>query len=32
MTFTIEVADASRLGKVLSLVREVTGVRSARRR
>jgi len=32
MTFTIEVADASRLGKVLSLVREVSGVRSARRR
>ena len=32
MTFTIEIADASRLGKVLSLVREVTGVRSARRR
>jgi GTP pyrophosphokinase len=32
MTFTIEIADASRLGKVLSLVREVSGVRSARRR
>jgi len=32
MTFTIEVADASRLGKVLSLVREVPGVRAARRR
>ena len=32
MTFTIEIADASRLGKVLSLVREVAGVRTARRR
>ncbi len=32
MTFTVEVADSQRLGKVLSIVREVTGVRSARRR
>jgi GTP pyrophosphokinase len=32
MTFTVEVANSQRLGKVLSLVREVSGVQSARRR
>ncbi len=32
MTFTIEVGDSRRLQKVLSLVREVNGVRAARRR
>lgn len=32
MTFTVEVDNASRLAKVLSLVREVGGVRQARRR
>ena len=32
MTFTVEVADSARLAKVLGLVREVTGVRLARRR
>ena len=32
MTFTVEVGDASRLTKVLGSVREVKGVRSARRR
>lgn len=32
MTFTVEVADSQRLAKVLGLVREVSGVRSARRR
>jgi GTP pyrophosphokinase len=32
MTFTVEVADASRLAKVLALVREVAGVQRARRR
>jgi GTP pyrophosphokinase len=32
MTFTVEVADSQRLGKVLSLVRDVGGVQSARRR
>jgi GTP pyrophosphokinase len=32
MTFTVEVADASRLSKVLALVREVAGVQRARRR
>ncbi|MFD0668521.1 RelA/SpoT family protein [Ramlibacter sp. MAHUQ-53] len=32
MTFTVEVSDSNRLGKVLGLVREVGGVRSARRR
>jgi len=32
MTFTVEVADAARLNKVLGLVSEVAGVRSARRR
>jgi GTP pyrophosphokinase len=31
MTFTVEVLDASRLGKVLLNVKEVVGVRSARR-
>jgi GTP pyrophosphokinase len=32
MTFTVEIADSQRLGKVLGIVREVNGVRSARRR
>ncbi|MBC7604556.1 MAG: bifunctional (p)ppGpp synthetase/guanosine-3',5'-bis(diphosphate) 3'-pyrophosphohydrolase [Ramlibacter sp.] len=32
MTFTVEVADSGRLNKVLSLVAEVSGVRSAKRR
>lgn len=32
MTFTVEIADSQRLGKVLVQVREVPGVRSARRR
>ncbi|MEJ5989261.1 bifunctional (p)ppGpp synthetase/guanosine-3',5'-bis(diphosphate) 3'-pyrophosphohydrolase [Ramlibacter sp. PS3R-8] len=32
MTFTVEVADSQRLGKVLSVVREVKGVNAARRR
>jgi GTP pyrophosphokinase len=32
MTFTVEVADSGRLARVLGVVREVTGVRSARRR
>jgi len=32
MTFTVEVPDSSRLHKVLSLVGELNGVRSARRR
>ncbi|HEY0824702.1 MAG TPA: ACT domain-containing protein, partial [Ramlibacter sp.] len=32
MTFTVEIADSQKLGKVLSVVREVSGVRSARRR
>ncbi|MDD3934913.1 bifunctional (p)ppGpp synthetase/guanosine-3',5'-bis(diphosphate) 3'-pyrophosphohydrolase [Rhodoferax sp.] len=32
MTFTVEVADAGRLHKVLGLVAELSGVRSARRR
>jgi GTP pyrophosphokinase len=32
MTFTVEVADSQRLGKVLSVVREVAGVQAARRR
>jgi GTP pyrophosphokinase len=32
MTFTVEIADSQRLGKVLTIVREVKGVRSARRR
>jgi GTP pyrophosphokinase len=32
MTFTVEVADSGRLAKVLGIVAEVSGVRSARRR
>jgi len=32
MTFTVEVADAGRLGKVLAIVSTISGVRSARRR
>nr|WP_315425758.1 bifunctional (p)ppGpp synthetase/guanosine-3',5'-bis(diphosphate) 3'-pyrophosphohydrolase [uncultured Albidiferax sp.] len=32
MTFTVEVVDAARLNKVLGVVSEVAGVRSARRR
>ena len=32
MTFTVEIADSTRLQKVLSVVAEVQGVRSARRR
>jgi GTP pyrophosphokinase len=32
MTFTVEIADSQRLGKVLGVVRDVAGVRSARRR
>jgi GTP pyrophosphokinase len=32
MTFTVEVSDSTRLTKVLSVVGEVSGVRSARRR
>lgn len=32
MTFTIELADSGRLGKVLGTVAELAGVRSARRR
>nr|WP_315226875.1 bifunctional (p)ppGpp synthetase/guanosine-3',5'-bis(diphosphate) 3'-pyrophosphohydrolase [uncultured Albidiferax sp.] len=32
MTFTVEVADAARLTKVLGIVSDVAGVRSARRR
>jgi GTP pyrophosphokinase len=32
MTFTVEVADAARLNKVLGVVSEVVGVRSARRK
>ncbi|MEJ6022925.1 RelA/SpoT family protein [Ramlibacter sp. PS4R-6] len=32
MTFTVEVADASKLSKVLALVRDVAGVQRARRR
>ena len=32
MTFTVEVADSARLGKVLGVVADVSGVRSARRR
>jgi GTP pyrophosphokinase len=32
MTFTVEVADSQRLGKVLTVVRDVGGVQSARRR
>lgn len=32
MTFTVEIADSQRLAKVLTVVREVQGVRAARRR
>lgn len=32
MTFTVEIGDSQRLAKVLTVVREVPGVRSARRR
>ena len=32
MTFTLEIDDARRLGQMLARVRQVTGVRSARRR
>jgi len=32
MTFTIEISDSARLARVLALVGEVGGVRSARRR
>ena len=32
MTFTIEVADSGRLGKVLGTIGGLTGVRAARRR
>lgn len=32
MTFTVEIADSQRLGKVLTIVRGVQGVRAARRR
>jgi GTP pyrophosphokinase len=32
MTFTVEVADSGRLGKVMGIVAEVAGVRSVRRR
>lgn len=32
MTFTVEIADSQRLAKVLAVVREVQGVRAARRR
>jgi GTP pyrophosphokinase len=32
MTFTVEVSDAGRLHKVLGVVAELPGVRSARRR
>ena len=32
MTFTVEIADSARLARVLGVVAEVTGVRSARRR
>ena len=32
MTFTVEVADSGRLGRVLRSVGELEGVRSARRR
>jgi GTP pyrophosphokinase len=32
MTFTVEITDSQRLGKVLSVVNDVKGVRSARRR
>jgi GTP pyrophosphokinase len=32
MTFTVEISDSHRLNAVLSQVREVAGVRAARRR
>ena len=32
MTFTVEIADSPRLAMVLTIVRDVTGVRAARRR
>jgi GTP pyrophosphokinase len=32
MTFTVEIADSARLGRVLGIVSELSGVRSARRR
>jgi GTP pyrophosphokinase len=32
MTFTVEVADSAKLGRVLKIVADVSGVRSARRR
>jgi GTP pyrophosphokinase len=32
MMFTVEIADSARLAKVLSVVADVPGVRSARRR
>jgi GTP pyrophosphokinase len=32
MTFTVEIADSQRLGKVLATVGDVKGVTSARRR
>jgi len=32
MTFTVEITDAERLNRVLSIVGAVDGVRSARRR
>ncbi|NNU43299.1 RelA/SpoT family protein [Ramlibacter montanisoli] len=32
MTFTVEIADSHKLGKVLAVVRDVPGVQSARRR
>ena len=32
MTFTVEIADSARLAKVLAMVADVQGVRSARRR
>ena len=32
MTFTVEVSDSGRLGKVLGVVADLSGVRSARRR
>jgi (p)ppGpp synthase/HD superfamily hydrolase len=31
MTFTVEVGDASKLSKVLTAVKDVAGVRTARR-
>ena len=32
MTFTVEIADSARLASVLAIVKQVSGVRSARRR